>query len=335
MSFVQDGIRFFNVASLERRPESTSILLPRIPAKTREALSSRGSFIGMNGVGVELQFKTEAPNFKVYWSAVDGDLELTVYCGALEHSFHTVTNGQSVALNLGAVEELKTIDKLHLNGAYDSAVWRIVVNRGNAYFGGIDTLGYEIQSPAENELPLLTWLAYGSSITNSTSRGYPHQAARDLGVQVLNKGMSGSCMAEPEMSDYLASLDWDFATCELGVNMRNEQLAPDFKRRVDYLLDALMVSHPGKPIGLITVFPNIDHYVAGEPGTVQERYSETLREIVQLRSGDGVFLIEGADMLRSFSDLHTDLLHPSDFGQVRMGVNLANILKHKMPGLLA
>lgn len=38
-------------------------------------------------------------------------------------------------------------------------------------------------------------------------------------------------------------------------------------------------------------------------------------------------LIEGSHLLRDFTNLHVDLLHPSDHGMIEMGHNLAKKLK--------
>jgi len=193
-----------------------------------------------------------------------------------------------------------------------------------------------VRCPAsESELPGLTWLAYGSSITNSDARGYPHQAARLLGVDVMNMGLSGACHMEPEMIDYLCDLDFDFATCELGVNMRGNFDRNEFERRASYLFDTFERRHGGKPLGIITPFPNFDHFSPKESVTQkrQNEFSEILRDLVKASGNPGIFLIEGEEVLSRFTGLRIDLLHPSEFGQIHMGIELAKILAPRIESL--
>lgn len=335
MAIVEDGIRFFNTAGLESRDESAGRLMPRISKAVRNQLSPRGQFVGMCSIGVEMQFVSDAHDFRVTLSTADPELEFTVYQGEFEHASYRVPHGKVVTTHVECNEHFDAIDRAHLAGAYDPSVWRIVVTRGSAYFHGIDTFGSTRRAPIQAELPKLTWLAYGSSITNSTGKGYPHHAARELGVQVMNKGMSGCCLVEPQIVDELSDLGWDFATCELGVNMRGHQPFADvFEERVTYLLDRFRAAQPGKPLGLITIFPNSNHHFTGERENVGSRhqayYCDVLRRLAAERAADGVFLIEGADVLDRFAGLYTDLLHPSDYGHVRMGMNLSNLLKGRV-----
>lgn len=48
---------------------------------------------------------------------------------------------------------------------------------------------------------------------------YIEQAAMHLGWDVLNKGLSGSCMCEEAIAEGLAALDVDVLSLEIGVNM--------------------------------------------------------------------------------------------------------------------
>ncbi|WOO43068.1 SGNH/GDSL hydrolase family protein [Rubellicoccus peritrichatus] len=334
MSIVTEGVEFFNTTVLEDRKESAGRLLPRVPSVVRHAMSPHGRLVGMTSVGAEIRFVSEAPTFNLYLSTTGPHAQVTVYRGEYEHSNHPIEAGKVQVIELGTPPNLAMVAKERLDGAYDSSVWRIFVDRGVIYFHGLDTFGCPTRPPEASELPKVKWLAYGSSITNAWGRGYPHQAARELGVQVMNKGFSGSCHIEPQLVDYLASLDWDFATCELGVNMRGSFEPNEFKKRATYLLDKFRSARPGKPVGLITVYPNANHFLVDKEDDIeasrQAAFSDTLRALAAERAGDGVFLIEGDSIMDRFACLGTDLLHPSDYGHIRMGMNLAGILREKL-----
>ena len=69
---------------------------------------------------------------------------------------------------------------------------------------------------------------------------YVYHAARAADLDVLNLGLSGSCLCEPAMADFIGSRDdYEIATLEVGVNMRNGVSPEEFRTRVSYLLDAV------------------------------------------------------------------------------------------------
>lgn len=65
----------------------------------------------------------------------------------------------------------------------------------------LETYGFGHRPPLPDELPEKRWLAYGSSITNGAFPGlhhnsYIYHAARIAGLDVLNHGISGSCLCD-------------------------------------------------------------------------------------------------------------------------------------------
>jgi len=174
-------------------------------------------------------------------------------------------------------------------------------------------------------------LAYGSSITQCDTYGYIFAAADRLGVDVLDKGMSGSCGVEDETIGFLAKeCSWDFMTCEWGINIRGSVEPEEFEQRVVRALDILMET--GKPVFLITIFPNGCRLDDTEPLHLEREraFDEILRGEVSRRKHPTLQLIEGADVLRSTAWLGGDLVHPTHSGQNRMGECLAGILRDRL-----
>ena len=63
-------------------------------------------------------------------------------------------------------------------------------------------------------------------------------------------------------------------------------------------------------------------------------FKKTVRQTV-LKVGDHRFhLVKGEEILKNFTYLSTDLLHPSDNGHIRMGANLADQLTGRGKGVL-
>lgn len=296
-----------------------------------------GRQTSQESAGCEIRFVTTSPTIRVYLSGANWDTEVAVFCGDFSHSVHKLEPGHIQCIHLQVPERFSVVDREALTqGAFSPDVWRLMFSRSPVLLHGIDPLGHSLRPPTAEEKPRLKWLAYGSSITHSHWKGYPNQAAWRLGVDVQNKGLSGSCHIEKEAADFLArDCEWDFATLELGINMRNEYEPAEFERRARYLVKTCLEAKPGKPVVLITVYPNFAGH-ARNPGKEIERekaYNDILRTLARETADQGVHLIEGSDVLGDFRHLSADLVHPSEFGHVRMGENLAGLLRPIIQGL--
>lgn len=216
-------------------------------------------------------------------------------------------------------------------------VIRLVVEHGPIYLHGIDTFGFACRKPQADEKPATRWLAYGSSITQADSYGYVHQAAMRLGVDVLNKGMGGSCGVEDATMKYLVEdCQWDFATMEWGINMRQTVSEEEFDRRINMAMDRLTAT--GKPVFILTSFMNNAHLQASldEPCQRHLKFDELLRDACARRAADHprLKLIEGCDVLKNPGWLSSDLVHPTHDGHNNMGEQLANLLRPHLHDLL-
>jgi lysophospholipase L1-like esterase len=214
-------------------------------------------------------------------------------------------------------------------GRFAPNVWRIVFSHATVVFHGVDAAGKTVRPPTEEEKPRRLWLAYGSSITNSTP-GYVEHAARHLGVDVANKGLSGSCQCEPEVATYLTDAEaWDFATLELGVNMRGAFDAKSFDERARHLTTEVVKAAAGKPVFLITMFPNYEDYI--DPPNDTTRINHAFRSALERIHADlgasNLHLVNGAHVLPTPAALSADMVHPSGDGHQLMGSRLAEIMR--------
>jgi len=293
-----------------------------MPGGKLAARQSTGCELRLVPEGDMLVFRLSAPDgAKVHAYQGEFWLEACTLKAGMVHEFH-VTMG----------ERLKALPpELSIAQHFSPHLLRLVVERGEVHLHGIDAFGAAFRPPRVSETPAKRWLAYGSSITQSDLYGYTFQAAERLGVDVLNKGMSGSCAIEAETVQFLAdACEWDFMTCEWGVNVRSHLEPATFAQRVDNALDILCVT--GKPLFLLTIFPNGCRFDVTEPKHRQreEAYDEILRETVTKRANPQLQLIEGHRIMRSASWLNGDLVHPSHLGQSRMGECLADILRTRL-----
>lgn len=334
---VHDSIEFHNAAALESRAGMPGPCPVRVPEEVRAFLNPGARRMAAEATGVELRFVTEAPAVRVGLAAQEKDLTVHVYRGGFWHSDHVVPAGGRRILDLAAPAWFQDRDVSGVDtGPFSPELWRLQLSGGCAGYLGLDANGFEVRPPRSEEKPQRRWLAYGSSITHSRAKGYPHQAARRLGVDVLNKGVAGSCHGEGELADYFVmGEDWDCATVELGVNMRGLFEVEAFCERATRFVERLREGRPEALIVLITHFLNRDHWPTPEGaytemGRRQEGYDEVLRGLAA-REDLRLHLVEGRELLSDAEGLSCDLLHPSDYGQVWMGERLADRLRRCRP----
>jgi len=331
-----NDVEIFNCASLEEIPGLGNNGFVRFPKDVRNKLSDRARFISMDSIGCEVRFVTDAPNIDVYITCnkpeFGGSGEFKVFRGNFKCSDHSIVPGSINNIRLSKPNSFNAAKKEAINdGGFSSNVIRLGFNRGCSFIiNDINTHGYDMRPPKSEEKPALNWLAYGSSITNSSLDGYPHFAARKLKVQVQNKGLGGACLFEKEVVDYMVDeCEWDFATCELGINVRGLYTPEIFEERASYLINRF--SKTGNPVLIIGVFPNCQtHTHVKEASLATElelAYEEILERLVKEKNMPNLHFVNGAKILDDFTGLSGDLLHPCTYGHAIMGANLAEILK--------
>lgn len=319
-----DNIECAGVAEITQRFNGRQ--LQRIPETVRNKLNDRGRWNSQMTIGVELRFVCAAPHIRVFLSSLEGDAPVEVYCGDFLHSTHSLAPGGPLCIHLEPPACFPTVKPEALQGRrFAPQVWRIVLPGIQTVFHELESYGFPVRPPRTAEKPDKLWLAYGSSIT---AGGYVRQAAEMLGVDYVNLAMGGACFGEPELADFIAERgDWDFATFELGVNMR-PFFEPDiFRERADYLVRTTLANNPGKPVCLITPFPNQQDCErrTSQLGHRQQAFTRILHDIADA-GPENLYLIDGHTLLADFSLLGIDLVHPSPAGHQQIARNLAERL---------
>ncbi len=272
---------------------------------------------------------------RLYLTPIDDDGEILVYKGDFMYSRTQVTAGKMHTLKIEEPDSFKEVESGALQGRmFSSNVWRVVMGRGvAAVYNGIDTLGGSVRPPEPSEKPRVRWLAYGSSITHgaqaiSVHTAYVHQAALLLGVDVMNVGLSGACLCEPVVAEHLATRgDWDFITLELGINMRARMNSEEFEKYAGGLINTVATKNPDKQVYTISIFTNGSEFYENKENVTHIRNMDFIR-IVKEQSAKykNVRYIDGREVLSDPTGLACDLVHPSDYGHILMGHNLARII---------
>lgn len=319
-------IEFFGVIEFTQR--FNGLQLQRIPEDVRNTLNNRGRWNSQMTNGLEIRFVCDSPHIRLFLSSLEGKGDVTVYCGDFLHSIHRLTQDKQLCIHIEPPKLFSTVKPKALQGkSFSPKVWRFLLPSTQTVFHELETYGAPVRPPSEKEKPTLTWLAYGSSIT---AGNYVKKTARLLGVDAVNLAMGGACHCETELADFIAERnDWDFATFELGVNMRDVFSPEEFKKRSKYLINQTLKKQPGKPVFLITMFPNQQDYEheTSMHGKRQQKYKDILRGFA-IENPENLHLLEGHELMPGFDNLSIDLIHPSDSGHSQIALKLAERLKY-------
>ena len=326
---IYDNIEFFNVSELSEIDIYPGLRINRFPSEVLNTFDSAmpASF----SRGCELRFVPDNGQVNIYLMAVDEDGEVLVFFGDYMCNSYILPKGLITPIHITKPDLLnRDFNEINKQTRFAKRVCRVFFNNKSiVHYCGLDTYGNKIEPPHNEDKPKLSWLAYGSSITHgagsiSNYNSYIQQTARLLNSQVHNFGMSGSCMCEKEMADYIAKFEGvDFITLELGVNMRGRYSVQEFENRAKYLIENVANKNKDKKVFVITIYPNIHTYYDEELISENElKFNKILREIVINYSFDNVYLIEGNEILTDFTKLTVDLIHPSDSGHTEMAYNL-------------
>jgi lysophospholipase L1-like esterase len=216
---------------------------------------------------------------------------------------------------------------------WDPEVVRIIFDRGR--YKIYDVIG-DVTPPLKTQCPRKTLLTYGSSITHGSnsidqSHSWASVVAHNLGMDLRNLGMAGSCAMEPEMAEDIASEgergNWSVATLELGINVlswADEKIT----QRVENMIRQVAGRNPDKPIFVISPF-----YYCGDDfdqNGYAKKWRKMIEEIVTELDYKNVTYINGIDVLDNMSYMSADEIHPNIYGVQR----IADVLTSKIRKVL-
>lgn len=187
------------------------------------------------------------------------------------------------------------------------------------------------------------WIHHGSSISHGHEADAPtttwtRLAARELDLDLLDLGFSGSAMLDGFTARTIARERADLITLKLGINVVNtDAMRPRaFSPAAHAFLDTIRDGHPETPMAVITaiVCPEQEHLAGpsvrgpdgrfrGTPRPAEDvatlltlaRTRELLDEVVRVRKDPNLTLWDGRSLLGS-ADVTTlgDGLHPDQAG---------------------
>lgn len=329
MTMIFKNIELHNVCETQLTEDGSGVYLRRFPCSVRSVLTGASLLRSLNSSGCEIRFASDSDEVYVTLMSKDNDSYVYTYSGDYLCERVFLPKDTKITVSVKRPVQQTGIDKDVLKGRFDTSLYRIFISCScECIFYGVNDKDSSIKAPDISMKPKIRWYAYGSSVTQGiwsiiSPNSYIHYAAQRLGVDVFCKGMSGTCFCEKEMIDYLATCnDWDFITMEIGLNMYEFTLE-EFKRRTSYAIDVVCEKNKDKSVFVITPFPNIASF--GNDKELREKHIAFTNVLKRFKKSN-LKIIDGNSILDDFTYLSHDLLHPTDYGHVRMGENLAQIL---------
>lgn len=306
--------------------------LSRVPesVRSRVNVSARNRF--RHPTGCELRFvpETDETTVRVTLSAGENTVVRTFW-GVFQVTEILEIGPEPTTLEFTVPDRIAALEPPAATaGAFDRRVCRLRFERFVPV--AVHDVAGDCRPPTAEERPDVRYLAYGTSITEGAKAtaqhlSYVSLAARELGIDASNLGVSGSAYCEPTLAEHIADReDWDVATLSLSVNMANRGFTLErFERRVDAFVNTVAKANPDRPVVCITLFPYHADLVRGDDRERASAFRAALRRTAEAAPAN-VSLLEGPDLLTG-TGLTTDVLHPSDAGMASIGTGLASALR--------
>jgi lysophospholipase L1-like esterase len=163
---------------------------------------------------------------------------------------------------------------------------------------------------------------YGTSIVQGGCASRPGMAftaiaGRQLNVEVINLGFSGSGRMELEWADLLAELDPSVYVLDGLWNMSAAQVA----ERTKPFVEKLRAARPNTPI-LLVEEANLQNICPTQKGIVLRRVFDEL----SAQGIKGLHLLTSQDVLGNDREATVDGVHPNDLGMMRQGAAVAKAI---------
>ncbi len=323
-------IAFFNVAELKKYQDG--YILYRYPSDVIRTLGYHENVKGRVKAKLptmcEMRFHTEETSFQMTFKALDADSHIHLYVEGFQSSSIPLKKGKkekiTFTLHPRFVEHHKDVsdqDGYDIRFIFDNSS-RIVC--------------YDVDQEDIVEEKNLPYVLYGSSISQGIGahdifHSYAFQLQQRLNVDILNKGLSGSCLLERKAIRYLSSLPCKGYILEIGCNVRGVMETEEFEKRFSYLINTLVKAHPKEPIFVINILDMFENlYKDFKDIPYHQKNLEIIRiiqEKIHKKRKKNLYLISGKNLIENIYGISGDLLHPSDIGHEEMSIKLAKIIK--------
>lgn len=334
-----NNFQFFNVGDVQEDGEG--ITLYRFPMGVINSLSvpefdENGKFLqnytkhsesAVVSIGIEIRFFCDLDEI-FFELQSENPISVVIYSGDYQVAHYNKPAGRHEfkASRNNALKGVKSTNRFPFD------MWRIVpVSNTPITFYGIKSPA-QIQPFKYEEKP--TMLVYGSSISQGCGAPcglfpYVDVAGNIIGYQVKNKAIAGGCFCEKEVLEYLKTQTFDIAYLELGTNIANRPIEV-IEERVGGFIDDFCKSFPDKKLFFTTPVRGLSDI--SELSLDYNEYFANARNVITntMKKYANAYLIDGHKLCAKDYYMSADLLHPSGFGHIMMGIYLAEKLKERL-----
>ncbi len=310
--------------------EDGGFAMLRAPLKVEQALSDLGIIANRIATGMELRFVIRSGTARIKILCSDA----FVYYGNIQAGWQVCSTPASEEprwIEIESVtESMPIFERIakENNHPFSPCVVRIFPKSGIAPV--IYDVEGDVEVPAPDMMPQKTLLAYGSSITHGSLTVLPmttwiFQLAENLGVDCLNRGYAGSCHAEPEMVDYLCTLDFDCAVVSFGANFVCFS-TEEYEKRARNLITTLCTTHPDRKFIFVDLTYQSSDLFDGEEGKVAQ-FRKIMSRLVAEYDFANAKYVSGLELLNGTWGLSGDFVHPDTKGVNAIANNITPIAK--------
>ncbi len=250
--------------------------------------------------------------FDLYENTPDGSISR--YRGSFKPAIG-ITDGYEATVRLTGGEQLRYFT-INFPSYSDVDKLEIGVAKGSMIGGG---------APYKNRLPIVF---YGSSITQGAcasrpGNSYENLISQKMGLDYINLGFSGSCKAEKNIAEYMATLGMSVFVSDYD---HNSPSAGHLGESHYELYKTIRAAHPDIPYIMIS-----------RPDFDRDRADSTLRRDAVTDSyrkakesgDDNVYFIDGEMIFKDFfgDSCTVDGTHPNDLGFALMARTLIDELE--------
>ena len=331
-SIEREGIKFYNAEAEPFRIHGVfreGDRFVRLPRAVADSVSPGVSNLAARLAGGRVRFITDSP-----YVAINAELcdkyraDHFTMCASIGLDLYIEGNGQPVYY-VGTFRPPVNVENSYQSVKdLPSGEWEVTINL--PLYGGLRALYIGLDEKATLKPPReYTYakpvLFYGSSITQGgcasrAGMSYEGILSRRLDFDFINLGFSGSAKGEPEIIEYLASLDPSVFVLDYDYNAPT---ADHLEATHEPLFKRFRAAHPTTPVIMISK-PLPEIYFNGEHHRRREIIRTTYENAVA--AGDkNVYFIDGATLITTESMV--DRTHPTDLGFTLMADGIEPVLR--------
>lgn len=320
----------------------------RMDRNVASAVSEGVASLNICTAGGRIRFKTNSKYVAIYRNLVffkegGGKLPHMPAVGSSGYDIYLVENGQQIFYRsfipeYNFNETFEQVIDFEDDSEKDIIIHMPLYNGCSSMYIGLQENAYIKESSGYKKASPM--LFYGSSITQGGCASRPGNAytamvARWLDADHINLGFSGSGKSEPDMIDYIASLDMSFLVYDYDHNAGS----------VDYLKSShergfkqFREKQPDTPVIMLSM-PNWEwknQTYCFDGGTVPFGYAKYRRDVIYntysnaIKAGDErVMFVDGRSYFagRNRYDCTVDGSHPNDLGMYKMAESVADAIE--------